>query len=339
MSTTDPFAAIAAELYGLVPGEFTNARNGYAKQLRDDGDRELSDRVKSLRKPASAAWVVNLLVRHQGDQIAQLLDLGQALRQAQDDFDGDALRELNKQRRRLVAAVAGQGRELARDAGQKVSESVVRQVEETLHAAMIDSDAAAAVRSGVLVDPLSPSGVGSLKVATAVAEHTALGSSARPLAEVVGGSTAGRKTGGREGGGTKAGGTKAGGTKAGGTKAGLHAVPGPSEEELAERKREEQRRAREEAQAAVDEAAGDVDKAREELAAHEKSVQDLQAQCLQVNVEIDELKRRIDELEDRLEQLDDDADAARDERDQAAEQVAVAESALAEAKAALDALG
>ncbi|MGN6575221.1 MAG: hypothetical protein ACTHKG_06000 [Nocardioides sp.] len=332
MSTTDPFAAIAAELYGLVPGEFTGARNDYAKQLRDDGDRELSERVKSLRKASAAAWVVNLLVRHQGEQVGQLLELGQALRQAQDDFDGDALRELNKQRRRLIAAVAAQGRELARGAGQKVSESVVRQVEETLHAAMIDSDAAAAVRSGVLVDPLSPSGVGSLKVATAVAEHTALGSTARPLSEVIGGGSGdgaapGRKTAGKKGG------------RAGGKKAGLRAVPGPSEVELAERKREEERRAREEARAAVDSAAGDLDQAREELAAHEKSVQDLQAQCLQVNGEIDELKRRIDELEDRLEQLDDDADTARDERDEAAEQVAAAESALAEAKAALDALG
>ena len=117
MSTTDPFAAIAAELYGLVPGEFTSARNDYAKQLRDDGDRELSDRVKSLKKLRRGRWVVNLLVRHHGEQVGQLLELGQALRQAQDDFDGDALRELNKQRRRLVSAVAGQGRELARDAG------------------------------------------------------------------------------------------------------------------------------------------------------------------------------------------------------------------------------
>ena len=330
MSTTDPFAAIAAELYGLVPAEFTSARNDYAKQLREDGDRELSDRVKSLRKASTAAWVVNLLVRHQGEQVSQLLELGQALRQAQDDFDGDALRELNKQRRRLVAAVAGQGRELARELGQKVSESVERQVEETLHAAMIDSDAATAVRSGVLVDPLSPTGVGSLKVATAVSEHTALGSSARPLAEVVGGATTGLRAAGGGGG---------AGKRAGGKKADLRAVPGPSEEELAERKREEEEKARAEAQAAVDEAAGDLDQAREVLAANEKSVQDLQAQCLQVNGEIDELKRRIDELEDRLEELDDDADTARDERDEAAEQVAVAESALAEARAALDALG
>ena len=212
----------------------------------------------------------------------------------------------------------------------------MRQVEETLHAAMIDSDAATAVRSGVLVDPLSPSGLGSLKVATAVAEHTALGSAARPLSEVVGGAEPG--LGARQGG--RAGGGRAEGGRAGdGEKADLHAVPGPSEEELAERRRKEERQAREEAQAAVDSAAGDVDQAREVLAAHEKSLQDLQAQCLQVNGEIDELKRRIDELEDRLEQLDDDADTARDERDQAAEQVAVAESALAEAKAALDALG
>ncbi len=322
MSTTEAFAAIAAELYGLVPGEFTGARNDYAKQLRDEGDRELSERVKSLRKPAAAAWVVNLLVRHQADEITQLLDLGQALRQAQDDLDGDALRELNRQRRRLIAAVAGQGKALARDLGQKVSESVVRQVEETLHAAMIDSDAAAAVRSGVLVDPLAPSGVGSLKVATAVAEHTALGSSARPLAEVVGGSSTGKSA-----------------RKAAGKKAELRAVPGPDAEERARREAEERARRREEAAAAVTSAEEDVAEAREALAAQEKAVQDLQAQCLQVNGEIDELKRKIDELEDRLEQLDEESDTARAERDEAAEQVAVAESALAEVRAALDALG
>jgi uncharacterized coiled-coil protein SlyX len=321
VSATDPFAAIAAELYGLVPAEFTGARNDYAKQLRDEGDRELSDRVKTLRKPAAAAWVVNLLVRQHADEVTQLLDLGQALRQAQDDLDGDALRELNRQRRRLIVAVAGQGKALARDLGQKVSESVVRQVEDTLHAAMIDSDAAAAVRSGVLVDPLAPSGVGSLKVATAVAEHTALGSAARPLAEVVGGSVgeAARKPAGK--------------------KAGLRAVPGPDPAELARREAEERARQRRDAAAAVASAEEDVATAREALAAQEQAVQDLQAQCLQVNGEIDELRRKIDELEDRLEELDEQSDGARAERDEAAEQVAVAESALAEVRAALETLG
>ncbi len=308
----DPFEAIAAELYGLAPGDFTAARNDYAKQLKDEGDRELSDRVKALRKPAAAAWVVNMLVRHNADEMTQVLDLGESLRQAQADLDGDALRELARQRRRLIAAVAGKGRTLARELGQKVSESVVRQVEDTLHAAMIDTDAAAAVRTGLLVDPLSATGVGSLKVASAVAEHTALGSGARPLHEVAG--------------------------PAGSRSTGLRAVPGPDADELAERKREEQRRAREEAAAAVEEAQADLDRSRSELAAHEKAVSDLQAQCLQVNGEIDELKRRIDELEDRLEQLDESSDAARQERDEAAEHVALAESALAEAQVALETL-
>jgi hypothetical protein len=254
-----------------------------------------------------------MLVRRNADEMRSVLDLGESLRQAQADLDGDALRELAKQRRRLIAAVAGKGRTLARELGQKVSESVVRQVEDTLHAAMIDTDAAAAVRTGLLVDPLSATGVGSLKVASAVAEHTALGSVARPLHEVAG--------------------------PAGSRSKGLRAVPGPDAEELAERKREEERRAREEAAAAVEAAQGDLDRSRSELATHETAVQDLQAQCLQVNGEIDELKRRIDELEDRLEQLDESSDAARAERDEAAEQVALAESALAEAQAALESLG
>ena len=314
--TTEPdaFQAIAAELYGLVPAEFTGARNAYAKQLRDDGDRELSDRVKGLRKPAAAAWVVNLLVRRDADEMTQVLDLGQSLRQAQADLDGDALRELARQRRRLVAAVAGKGRTLARELGQKVSEAVVRQVEDTLHAAMIDTDAAAAVRTGLLVDPLAATGVGSLKVATAVADHTALGSSARPLAEVVGQAARSRKA------------------------SDLRAVPGPDAEERARREAQERARQRQEAAAAVAGAEQDVADAREVIDGHEKAVQDLQAKCLQVNGEIDELKRRIDELEDRLERLDDESDTARDERDEAAEQVALAESALAEAQAALSAL-
>lgn len=310
----DAFEAIAAELYGLVPAEFTGARNAYAKQLRDDGDRELSDRVKGLRKPAAAAWVVNLLVRQDADEMTQVLDLGESLRQAQADLDGDALRELARQRRRLVAAVAGKGRNLARELGQKISEAVVRQVEDTLHAAMIDTDAAAAVRTGLLVDPLSATGVGSLKVATAVAEHTALGSSARPLAEVV---------------------ESAGSRKA----SDLRAVPGPDAQERARREAQERKRQRQEAAAAVAGAEEDVAHARQALGTHEKAVQDLQAQCLQVNGEIDELKRRIDELEDRLERLDDESDTARAERDEAAEHVALAESALADAQEALAALG
>lgn len=310
MTDEDPFAALAEELYGLTPGEFTAARNDYAKQLKDEGDRELSERVKALQKPAMAAWVVNMLVRHDSEEMTQVLALGESLRQAQSDLDGDALRELAKQRRRLISAVAGKGRTLARELGQKVSESVVRQVEDTLHAAMVDTDAAAAVRTGLLVDPLEPSGLGSVKVASAVADHTALGRSARPLSEVVG--PAGKRK-----------------------KSKLRSVPEPDPEE---RRREERRRLREEAAATVDGASEELASAQAELKKAEQRVSDLQAGCLQVNGEIDELRRRLDELENRLERLDEQAEEAAGERDEAAEGVALAQSVLKEAQAELDRL-
>ena len=312
MAGLDALGAIAGELYALTPADFTAARNDAAKQAKADGDKQLSEQVKALRKPGTAAWVVNLLVREDADEISQMLDVGEALQRAQADLDGDALRELNRQRRRLIAVMAQKGRSLARDHGVKVSGAVAEQVEQTLHAAMVDSDAAAAVRTGMLVEPLAPEGFGGLKVANAMA-HTALGQDSSPA-------TASMTTKPRTG---------------ASRKAGLRAVP---EEDPEERRRKELARAREEAAAAVATAEQELAEARSELKDREKAVSDLQAACLQVNGEIDELKRRIDELEDRLEDLDDESDDARANRDEAAEAVALAESALAEVRSALESL-
>jgi len=308
----DPLAEVAEELYALTPADFTAARNEAAKQARADGDKGLSERIQKLKKPSASAWVVNLLVREDPDEITQMLDVGEALQKAQADLDGDALRELNRQRRKLISVMAQKGRSLARDRVVKVSGTVAEQVEQTLHAAMVDSDAAAAVRTGMLVEPLAPEGFGGLKVANAMA-HTALGQAS---------STSRGSTG-----------TKA--RKGASRKTGLRAVP---EEDPEERRREELARAREEATAAISAAEAELEEAKAELIDREKAVSDLQAACLQVNGEIDELKRRIDELEDRLEQLDEESDDARVERDEAAQAVALAESALTEARSALQSL-
>lgn len=305
----ETFAALAEELYGLAPGEFTDARNRYAKDLTGSGDRPTAARVKALRKPSVAAWVVNMLVRHRAEEMTQVLDLGASLRAAQADLDGEALRELARQRRRLVSAVAGKGRALARDLGLKISESVLRQVEDTLHAAMVDTDAEAAVRTGMLVDPLAPAGAGSLKVATAVADHTALGRSARPLSEVT--------------------------ASAGSRRPGLSVVPEP---DPAEREREQRRERRTAAKQALRSAQADLGVAQKELKARERRVSDLQAATLQVNGEIDELRRQIDALESRLERLDEDAAEAAEERDEARETVELAQQAVAGAEAELEGL-
>ncbi|MFE7407264.1 hypothetical protein [Isoptericola sp. NPDC057559] len=166
---------VAGALYALEPGEFVPARDARAAALRSDGQDEAADRVKRLRKPSTAAWVVNLLARADPEQVEQVVELGAAFRAAQDDLDGPRLRELTRQRRQLVAAVAARARSLAVDAGTAVSGAVLAQVESTLTAAMIDPDAGRAVRSGLLVGPLQATGIGRADVASAVAVPDALG--------------------------------------------------------------------------------------------------------------------------------------------------------------------
>ena len=88
---------IADELYGLGLGDFTSARDAKAKELKGT---PLAAEVKALRKPSLAAWVVNLLVRRDAEQVAQVLTVGASLREAAANLDGAELRALTKQPRR-----------------------------------------------------------------------------------------------------------------------------------------------------------------------------------------------------------------------------------------------
>lgn len=151
---------VADELYGLRPEAFTETRNERAKQARSHGQKDIARHIGQLRKPTASAWVVNLLGREASGAVDQLLQLGEQLREAQTELQGEELRALSQRRSQVVSALAGQGRRLAREAGHAVSESVGREVESTLEAALADPDAAARVRSGRLTGPLSYSGLG-----------------------------------------------------------------------------------------------------------------------------------------------------------------------------------
>ena len=179
--TPDPpepdLLALADELYGLPLAEFTPARDRRAKELKGT---PAAAPVKALRKPSLAAWVVNLLVRREAEQVEQVLSMGAALREAQAAMSGDQLRELTRQRRQLTAVVTQQARSLAAEAGVKVTQSVAEQVEATLTAAMVEEACAQAVRSGLLVGALSATGVDEVDVAAAVALPEALGFTATP---------------------------------------------------------------------------------------------------------------------------------------------------------------
>ena len=74
---------LAEDLYGLPLADFTPARDALVKQHKGS---PLAAALKALRKPSTAAWVVDLLVRHETEQVEQVLAVGAALRSAQDSM-------------------------------------------------------------------------------------------------------------------------------------------------------------------------------------------------------------------------------------------------------------
>jgi hypothetical protein len=74
-----------AGLYRLPLAEFVAARDQLARQLRAAGDREAALRVAALRRPSVSAWAANQLAQAVPHAMAELLEVGAALRQAQQD--------------------------------------------------------------------------------------------------------------------------------------------------------------------------------------------------------------------------------------------------------------
>lgn len=298
MAADDPtqeLLAVADDLYALPLGEFTPARDARAKELKGT---DLAAPVKKLRKPSLAAWVVNLLVRRDAAQVEQVLQVGAALRQAQEAMSGDELRQLTRQRRQLTAAVTTQARRLARDEGQKVTEAVAEQVEATLTAAMLDERCALAVRSGLLVTALSATGVEEVALDGAVALPEALGFEATAQEAPAP------------------------------ARPDLRVVPDPDAEA----------KARAAAQEALTEAEEELREATEERDEARESVARLEARSMQVQAEIDELRRRLAELEETAEEVDEELAGAEEARDEAEESLADAVRTRDEAAAVLDRL-
>ncbi|WP_028658846.1 hypothetical protein [Nocardioides insulae] len=269
---------VAEELYGLPLAEFTPARDARARELKGTPEGPV---VKRLRKPSTAAWVVDLLVRHETEQVDQILIVGEALREASAGMDAGQLRQLTRQRRQLTAAVTTRARALAREHGLRVTPAVADQVEATLTAAMIDEGAAGAVRSGLLVSTLAATGVDAVEVTAAVALPGALGHVAAPVRP---------------------------------DPPSLHAVPdapadaGPDQAEV------------EAARAELADAEQALAGAEEERTSAVARVEEVQAEHLQVQSELDELRRRLVALEADAEQVGarlTEAESARTEADTA----------------------
>jgi len=160
--------AVADVLYGLTPDEFSDARDQFIKQARDQKNQPLARELARLRKPTQSAWLVNQLWRDQREVIEQLFQLSSELSQAQAQASGAALRELTAQRRQLENALLQQAVGLARQKGVHVSDSVAREAQETLGAALALPEVADEVRSGHLVKPATYAGFGTPSTAAPV---------------------------------------------------------------------------------------------------------------------------------------------------------------------------
>jgi hypothetical protein len=298
-SSSDPLLEIADDLYALPIADFTPARDALVKEHK--ADKGLAASIKGLRKASVAAWVVNLLVRRDPDQVDQVLAVGAALRDAQDNLDATQLREFTKQRRQLTASVTTAARRMAREEGVKTTQAVADQVEATLTAAMLEPDAAKAVRSGMLVTSLEATGLGDLDLSTAVALPEALGFSAKARPVEAPDPT---------------------------KRPQLHVVPDPDADAKARAAADER----------VAEARGVLTDAEKEHRSARRAVEKLRARTLQLQAEIDELRSKIAALESEVEEVDDELGEAEAVQAEAEEAVDEAKAEVEAARAARERL-
>jgi hypothetical protein len=154
---TDGLTEASDALYGLVPEEFTAARNERAAEAKRT-DPALAKRIAALRRPSPSAWIVNRLAREHADRLGDLVGLGGELADAQSSGDGRAMTALAAERRGAVGDLLRAAIAVADAADRSPSRAVLDEVEQTLIAATVSAEAGAAVRSGRLVRALQAVG-------------------------------------------------------------------------------------------------------------------------------------------------------------------------------------
>ena len=141
-------------------------RTALVAEARQAKDRELAKAIGALRKPTRSAWLINLLARSAADEVAGLLDLGAALREAQASLSGPELRRLSGERQKAVRALARRAASLAAEGGQRVTDGQLQEVSQHLQAALADPALAEDVRAGRVTQIVTFGGFGPWEAGT-----------------------------------------------------------------------------------------------------------------------------------------------------------------------------
>ena len=306
----------ADELYGLHPDHFVPRRTELVKAARAAKDKEAATAIGALRKPSLGAWLANVLARESPDEVAGLEELGASLRTAQEELSGDALRTLTRQRRELVGALVARARRLARADGVGVGDSVARDLENTIAAALADDGAARAFAAGRLTTALEP-GVG-------FSGGVEPSRSVRRPPPPRGSGAAHRPPPRRE---APPSGSSGSSGDAGSGDAGSGDDDRAAEEERAAQ--EERARAREAAERAVE-------RAREERDDADRAAERARTRAEQAESDHTEAADAVTSLRERLERAEAEEESAREQRDAARQAREEADTAADEARRALD---
>jgi hypothetical protein len=335
--------AVAEQLYGLPPDEFSSARDEYVRQAREQRNQALARELGKLRKPTQSAWLINLLWRNQREVMQQLFELANELSQAQSEAAGPALRELTAQRRQIENALLRQAVTLAEQAGVRVSDSVSREAQETLSAALAIPEVADEVRSGRLVKPASYAGFGAAPAAGGAARAA---SPARAPIDLAAAQRARSAQGDRraaedarraaaEGEGPP---QSAEDARGAGGESGLQSAEDAArqraEEEAAERAREEEERRRA-AQRRLDEARAAVAMAEADVSRTSRAVAEAEQREADRRQQLDTLREQLRRVETEVSAAANAADEARKARAQAEAKQSSAEQAVADAERAV----
>lgn len=135
----------ADELYGGTREDFTPRRKELAKEAKAAGDPKLAAAIDRLAKPTTSAWLANQLARDPSSDVDEVATLGDDLRAAHANLDGDKLRTLSQQRTKLVNTLVRQAGRLG-----QLTEGATRELEDIFTSAIADPEIARVLLAGRL---------------------------------------------------------------------------------------------------------------------------------------------------------------------------------------------
>src|SRR5258708_30599920 len=124
------------QLYEVPLDGFVALRKQLAAELRASGDVAGCSEVAAARKPSGAAWALNQVARRHPDELRAAFNAHAAAAKAQAHGDADAMRDSVRGFRDALGAVTRRSTEIATQGGGPLNATQIRQLGETVRAAV-----------------------------------------------------------------------------------------------------------------------------------------------------------------------------------------------------------